>query len=161
MPLDKVVVDYLGNDAPTEEEINSKVGEMLARNDALETDNQGLKEECGELKKAVAELEALKPKSELGERYLADTREAALAAYRKVKGENASDGMIKTIENADLEQAKALRVEFEGEVEKRFPLKCAKCGATQLSRRSSEEGSAGEYEGPSEEEIESYKTGGE
>jgi len=140
MPLKQVVIDFLGTDAPTDDDWNQKVEDMLSKNDTLETENQGLQEEQKDLKKSVEDLEKLKPSAELGDKYLADTREAALAAYKKAKGEEASEAMEKTIQNASLEDAKALKEEFEAEVEKKFPLKCESCGSLQLSRRSSEEG---------------------
>jgi len=156
MPLTKSVINFLGTDAPTDDDWNQKVEEMLSRNDTLETENQGLLEEKKELQGSVEELEELKPSAELGDKYLADTREAALVAYKKARGDEASEAMEKTIQSAGLEEAKALKEEFEAEVEKKFPLKCEACGViASLSRRSSVEGDP-ESEGESFDESE-YK----
>jgi hypothetical protein len=140
MPLKDIVIEFLGTDAPTDEDWNAKIPELLARNDTLETENQGFKEQVGDLNTQIKGLEALKEKAEIGDKYLADTRERAKVAYLKLKGENAPEGMLKTIESSDLQQAQALAGEFEAEVEKKFPLKCEACGAVgQFSRRSSVE----------------------
>lgn len=139
MPLDGNVIELLGTESPTDADYNSKVGALLASNDSLDTENVGLKEQVTELKAKVSDLDALKEKAELGEKYLTDTREVALAAHKRAKGDDASDGMEKTIASADLDQALALKTMFETEADKKFPLKCEGCGATQLTRRSSQE----------------------
>lgn len=156
--LDGVIIELLGTEAPTDADWNAKVGGLLASNDTLDTENTGLKEQVVELEASIVSLEELRQKAELGEKYLADTRTAALTSYRLAKGDDASDAMVKTIEAADLSTALALQVEFSTEVEKTFPLKCDGCGSVKVSRRTSKEETGQPGATPSG-EADAYKMG--
>lgn len=100
-----------------------------------------LTSQLDEASKTIVELETevkeMKPKAELGSKYLEDERAEAIRLCKLVKGENINDAILKTLENGDLALVQAWKEEFRKEAELKFPNKCAKCGSTEITRQSS------------------------
>lgn len=161
MPLSKLVVEFLGTEDYDDDMLDAKIGELLTENATLKTDLQGANDKKDELDIKLnsqgTELEKLKPMAEVGETYLADMRKEAEAKYKLLKGDEASESMIKLIQNADIEQAKTYRDEFAKEIEEKIPGICSECGKeATLIRRSSKEL---QEERKKEADISSYKMG--
>lgn len=140
MKWNEAIVKFLGEDVPSDETINEKFTVLLAEHASLKTEKEGLSQEVITFKAEAEELQKLKPMAEVGETYLADQRKEAERLYRLLKGDDASEGMLKLVQNADIEQAKAYVTEFGRDVEEKIPGLCSECGKpAKLIRRSSKE----------------------
>jgi ATP phosphoribosyltransferase regulatory subunit HisZ len=140
MPLSKPVIEFLGTEDYDDDLLDQKIGAVLTENSGLSTELEGLRDEKVEMEKKIEGLEALKPMAEIGETYLADQRKEAERLYRLLKGDEASESMIKLIQSSDVEQAKTYVAEFNKEVEEKIPGVCSECGKpATLTRRSSKE----------------------
>jgi chromosome segregation ATPase len=140
MSLSKPVIEFLGTEDYDDDLLDQKIGSVLTQNSSLSTELEGLRDEKKGLEDQLEELQALKPMAEIGETYLADQRKEAERLYRLLKGDEASESMIKLIQSADVEQAKTYAAEFSREVEEKIPGICSECGKpATLVRRSSKE----------------------
>lgn len=81
-------------------------------------------------------LEAMNTQVDLGNKYLSNVRDNAIANYRLMAGDAASDDIITTIQNSDLTAAKAFEAHYTAEVEKNIPLTCKDCGSINIDRTS-------------------------
>ncbi|MBE7413362.1 MAG: hypothetical protein HS129_15095 [Leptospiraceae bacterium] len=90
-----------------------------------------------DFEKKVSELSGLldEPK-----KILQGYREAALKAYRVFVNGKESPAMVSMIQNANLEQSKALCQEYGAKLEDKFPVKCNQCGSSDITRASGETG---------------------
>ena len=97
---------------------------------------QSLKDEIAQLKKAATENASF---IEIGQNHFKETKEAALASYRKLVGEGKEDANIITlIESLDsLSSIKSLKASYDAQLEEKFPLQCADCGSKNVNRASS------------------------
>ena len=140
MEWSKAIKTFLGEDVPSDETLNEKFTGLLADQAALQTEKESLEQELEQLKADKEELEQLRPLAEIGTTYLADQRQEAERLYRLLKGEAASEKMLKLIREADIEQARIYVEEFGREVEEQLPGICSECGKpAKLIRRSSQE----------------------
>lgn len=131
-----------GNTASTELAL-SAVKAMIQENKDLqeskttaENSVQSLKDEIAQLKKTAAENASF---VEIGQNHFKETKEAALASYRKLVGEGKEDANIITlIESLDsLSAIKSLKASYDAQLEEKFPLQCADCGSKNVNRASS------------------------
>jgi len=133
------ILTHLGlkeNEVPSEDQLNEGFATLIADHAALKTERDGFATDIESLSK----LEDLKPMAAVGETYLADQRKEAEKLYKLLKGENASEEMLKLIQDATIEQAKTYVSEFSKEVEEKIPGICSECGKpATLTRRSSKE----------------------
>lgn len=85
---------------------------------------------------ALTELESLiaEPKKILESR-----RQETLTVYRQVTGKEASSIFEKMIESSDLEQAAAIHAEYSKKYDELHPVRCKKCGGSELTRASGEQ----------------------
>ena len=97
---------------------------------------QSLKDEVAQLKKTAAENASF---IEIGQNHFKETKEAALASYRKLVGEGKEDAnIIALIESLDsLSSIKSLKASYDAQLEEKFPLQCADCGSKNVNRASS------------------------
>ena len=97
---------------------------------------QSLKDEVAQLKKTAAENASF---IEIGQNHFNETKEAALASYRKLVGEGKEDAnIIALIESLDsLSSIKSLKASYDAQLEEKFPLQCADCGSKNVNRASS------------------------
>ena len=97
---------------------------------------QSLKDEVAQLKKTAAENASF---IEIGQNHFKETKEAALASYRKLVGEGKEDAnIIALIESLDsLSSIKSLKASCDAQLEEKFPLQCADCGSKNVNRASS------------------------
>jgi len=94
----------------------------------------GVREHFGE---GVIDFEAKAALASDGEAFLTSLRDDAARLYKLVAGEEKADATIlKTIENASLEEAKSFKAMYEGLADSTAPLTCQKCGSSDVSRAS-------------------------
>jgi len=76
---------------------------------------------------------------EMGKNHLKEVREATLASYKKISGEEKIDAnIVKLIENtASLDLLVSLKSTYDAQLEEKFPLHCADCGSHNINRASS------------------------
>ena len=91
----------------------------------------------GEIETLNKKVTGLEVEAKLGAEYLGTVRAEAEKYYRLTVGENASDAIVEMMKGATLDQATAFCDQFKKEADKKIPLKCEKCGATEVSRASS------------------------
>ena len=95
---------------------------------------------------------------EMGKNHLKEVREATLASYKKISGEEKIDThIVNLIENtASLDLLISLKSTYDAQLEEKFPLHCADCGSHNINRASSvsqEEHSGKKTTAKSDEEI--------
>jgi hypothetical protein len=134
----------------TEENLTAKVSEVLtsAKEAAIaqkETEVEKLKGEKIELETKLQAAKLFEDNAKKFEIRLTEERTAAVATYKKLKGDTADPAIVTMIENQDFESVKALHKSYQSDLEAKFPTKCTSCGKTQLSR-----GSANPEEGEEE-----------
>jgi len=95
----------------------------------LSTENTTLKTEVDGLKVSKDSLELI----------VKDRRTEALRLYNLVEGDKASDAMRTMLNTASLEVAQSFITSYTERANTIAPLSCTKCGATELSRRSSKQ----------------------
>ena len=76
---------------------------------------------------------------EMGKNHLKEVREATLASYKKISGEEKIDThIVNLIENtASLDLLISLKSTYDAQLEEKFPLHCADCGSHNINRASS------------------------
>lgn len=76
---------------------------------------------------------------EMGKNHLKEVREATLASYKKISGEEKIDThIVNLIENtASLDLLVSLKSTYDAQLEEKFPLHCADCGSHNINRASS------------------------
>lgn len=102
----------------------------------LTTEKNALTEQISQLN---AQISSLTANAEVGKNYLTQLREDAVATYRKVMGDNAEETIINMLsaETTGIETLKSLTKDYKQRLEEKFPLKCSKCGSTDVNRASS------------------------
>lgn len=158
MPLAQRVKEVLGEDV-TYENLSEKLEKLISGHSEKETDLNGkvedvskalvssteqvdsLRKKTGELESEIALLKKesaeLKQDAEAGRQYLQELRQKATDAYRFLKGTEAKQVILETIEKGDLGLVKAWYEDLNAEKEAKIPNKCVKCGSTEVSRQSS------------------------
>ncbi|MCE9499870.1 MAG: hypothetical protein K8R21_05150, partial [Leptospira sp.] len=63
---------------------------------------------------------------------------AALKAYRVFANGKPDAVLEKMIQDSNMEQAKAFCSQYGAKLEDKFPLKCVKCGSSEMTRASGE-----------------------
>lgn len=140
----------------TEESFVAKFEEILLAKTASETSVTELTETVSTLTTELAEAEegvmdaeeltALKGKAELADLQLAAVKTEAKEAYNKLKGEEASDAILLSIDNATAETAEAFLKDYSAELDAKHPLTCKDCSSVNLSRASSSTKAPGKKE---------------
>lgn len=102
----------------------------------LTTERDQLQEQVTSLSAKVTDLE---PKATIGTTYITQLREEAVTTYRKLHGDKADDTIIKMLnaETTAPATVQSLLADYKTRLEEKFPMKCAKCGSTDVSRASS------------------------
>jgi hypothetical protein len=144
-------------DNPTEAQITEALQESLKKHKELETKLTETATAAAELQTQVTALttavtdktnevtalnttvEELKPQAELGTKFLADTRSEALRLYNLCEDKKATPAMQTLIGNANLEVAQSFIGTYKDRAEQIAPLKCTKCGCTELSRQAAKQ----------------------
>lgn len=117
----------LKEDADKFKNLDDKVKSLELTEDGL------LKEEDLENFTGV-NLTELKKQAKIGEDHLKSRREEAVRLYGVIKGDEAVEAMITTINTSSLEAVEAFINDYETESEKMFPLHCNSCNSTDISR---------------------------
>lgn len=128
----KAVIAMVEGSANKDAEIaslNEKVTNITTERDQLQT-------QITSLNAKVAELE---PKATLGTTYVTQLREDAVATYRKLHGDKADETIINMLnaETTSPATLQSLTVDYKASLNEKFPMKCAECGSTNVSRASS------------------------
>ena len=76
---------------------------------------------------------------EMGKNHLKEVREATLASYKKISGEEKIDTHIVNLieKTASLDLLISLKSTYDAQLEEKFPLHCADCGSHNINRASS------------------------
>ena len=112
----------------------------------LESEVTSLREEVETLKSTIMSNEKF---AEIGTNYLTEMRNSAIASYTKLMGESADQTILTLLnsESTNLETILSLKKGYESQLEEKYPVKCSKCGSTEVDRASSHndtEGQSGE-----------------
>lgn len=86
-----------------------------------------------------AEIANLKEMATVGKNHIASLREEAVAAYKKLMGDQVDETIVTMLnsETTGLATIISLKKDYEARLEEKFPLKCSNCGSTDVSRASS------------------------
>lgn len=132
-----------GHEASAQEAL-TQIKNLVQQNKDLTTSKGNLEAEVSTLKEEKANLEKEVAKFKLGHEAWAEHvksfREATVAQYRKVMGEENVDQNILQLlegENTTFETLAALRKTYDAQLEEKFPMHCAVCGSHDISRASS------------------------
>jgi len=82
-------------------------------------------------------MEAITEKVKNGEVFLNQVRTNAISNYKLLNADSIQEPIVRTIENADLEAARAFEQTYSTQVEKALPLVCENCKSTHITRASS------------------------
>lgn len=109
------------------------------KNQEIETLNQhntSLQEKLSNLEAQVVNMTQL---YSVGLDYVSKLKEEAVDVYKKLKGEESDQTIINMInaETTGIATIKSLSADFKAQLEAKFPMKCSKCGSTDISRASS------------------------
>ena len=88
-----------------------------------------------EIKTLTAKVDSLAAQAKLGETTLTNTRSEALRLYNVVEDKKATEAMRALINGATPEVAQSVIDTYKDRAEAIAPLKCTKCGCTELSRQ--------------------------
>lgn len=86
-----------------------------------------------------ASVEPLQANAKLGVAFLKTTRDEALRLYNLVEGAKATTALQGLISSATLEVAQSFVTTYHERAEQIAPLKCTKCGCTELSRATAQQ----------------------
>lgn len=113
----------------------------------LTTERDSLQEKVTSLESKVSSLETM---ANIGKNYLTSLREETVETYRKLHGDQADESIINMLsaETTGVQTLISLKKDYTSRLNEKFPMKCAQCGSTNVSRASSakegEEGKKGE-----------------
>lgn len=128
---------------PSVELALSQVKNILSENAQLREQASQYTTEINSLKEKVASLENAAKVNEgmvaLGAEYLKNTREDALASYKKLMGDKVDENIISLLEatTTSLQTLQSLNKMYVQQLDEKFPLHCSDCGSHNVSRSSS------------------------
>jgi hypothetical protein len=144
----KLPADQQLTESSTAEEVVSLFESLVTEKTSLEakvTELQGVEpisESQAEILEFVETLggfdvaKNLATLAQTGQTVLTEVRDRAVAQYKLANADNIQDAIIRSIENADLEAAKAFETTYLAAVEKSMPLTCTDCNSTNVTRSS-------------------------
>lgn len=102
----------------------------------LTTERDSLQEKVTSLESKVSSLETM---SNIGKNYLTSLREETVETYRKLHGDQADESIINMLnaETTGVQTLLSLKKDYTSRLNEKFPMKCAECGSTNVSRASS------------------------
>lgn len=102
----------------------------------LTTERDSLQSQIASLNDKVANLE---PMANIGKNHLASLREQCVSTYQKLKGDDADESIINMLnaETTGIQTLTSLLADYTTRLNEKFPMKCAECGSTDVSRASS------------------------
>lgn len=93
------------------------------------------------------QVELMKPKVTIADKYVDSLRNTTLETYKKVSGgeDKADANILQLIGSTDVNVLESLNKSYQAQLEDKFKMKCSKCGSTDVSRSSSlsEDGAQG------------------
>lgn len=94
-----------------------------------------------ELENVKGSLKLAEKMAEIGTSRLTEVRQATIESYNKMVGENPDENIISLLNNetTGIETLLSLKKTYDKQLEEKFPLHCAKCNSTELTRASSVE----------------------
>lgn len=129
--------------APSQEMAITQLSSLIAERTSLaeaksqlESEVASLKEENNSLKLEAKNNEVLVG---IGTSHLKEVREAAVASYTKLMGDKVDETILTLInsEDTNLTTILSLQKSYDTQLEEKYPVKCSKCGSTEVSRASS------------------------
>lgn len=121
----------------------------------LEEANQAKIDLETKLSEKESEVVSMTPLYEIGKNHFASLRDEATKAYKKLMGDKADETMINLIsaETTGIATVISLLKDYTARLEEKFPLKCKKCGSTDVNRASSAEEGQEKNDTPSNEDV--------
>jgi lipopolysaccharide biosynthesis regulator YciM len=110
---------------------------LVGQSSSLTSEVTSLKTKNGELETQVASLTKM---ATVGTEYLKEVREQTVASYKKLYSEEDQDpNIVAVLENTDtsLQSLLSFKKSYDTQLNKNMPLKCSKCGSTDVSRAAS------------------------
>lgn len=141
--VDKGIISLSEGAELNQDTVLQYLQEMASSIETKNTEIDSLKVEKTSLQEQVNTLEAnvntLTTMSNIGIEFVTKLREGAVSTYKKLKGEEADNTIINMLnaETTGVATLQSLKGEFEAQLEAKFPLKCSKCGSTDVNRSSS------------------------
>lgn len=117
--------------------------DLVSSRDNLQTQVDNLTTEKTSLTEQIANKDAeianLKEMATVGKNHIASLREQTVAAYKKLMGDQVDETIVTMLnaETTGLATLISLQKDYTKRLEEKFPLKCSKCGSTDVSRASS------------------------
>lgn len=123
----------------TDDNAQVEIAKFFTNNDqALKDKDVEIEKLTGEKETAETALAEAKPKVEKFDALALQEKEDVKELYKKLKGDDAKDSIIKLIDESTPDSLVALKEEYEIELDEKFPAKCSSCGeVATLSRASS------------------------
>lgn len=117
-------------------DLSSTIDNKNQEIETLTQTNTSLQERVNTLE---AQVTSLTPLYTIGVEYVSKLREDAVAVYKKLKGDDSDNTIINMLnaETTGIATIKSLTEEFKTQLEAKFPMKCSKCGSTDINRASS------------------------
>lgn len=102
----------------------------------LTTERDSLQEQVTSLN---AKLTSQEPLFNVGKNYMTSLRENCVAVYKKLHGDSADESIINMLnaETTGVQTLESLQKDYTHRLHEKFPMKCAECGSTNVSRASS------------------------
>lgn len=119
-----------------EETVINSLTEIIATSNSKDSQIVSLNERVADLE---ASVQNLTPLYNVGVEYVKALREETVNTYNKLKGSEADSTIINMLnsETTGINTVKSLKEEFQAQLEQKFPLKCSKCGSSDINRASS------------------------
>ena len=119
-----------------EETVIQSLTELLAASNSKDSQITSLNEKVANLEASVQQLT---PLYQVGVEYVKSLREETVNTYNKLKGSDADSTIINMLnaETTGIATVRSLKEEFQAQLEQKFPMKCSKCGSSDISRASS------------------------
>ena len=119
-----------------EETVIQSLTELLAASNSKDSQITSLNEKVANLEASVQQLT---PLYQVGVEYVKSLREETVNTYNKLKGSDADSTIINMLnaETTGIATVRSLKEEFQAQLEQKFPMRCSKCGSSDISRASS------------------------
>lgn len=118
--------------------LNEVMSSIVSKNDQITSLNDQITSLNSEVSSLKANIESMTHLHQIGVEYVTKLREDAVTVYQKLKGESVDSTIVNMLnsETTGVLTLKSLKEDFQAQLEAKFPMKCSKCGSTDVSRAS-------------------------
>lgn len=137
------VISFAEGTEANQENALALLKSLVSSKSDLQTQVTNLTTEKNQLTEQIANKDAeianLKDMATVGKNHIASLREEAVAAYKKLMGDQVDETIVTMLnsETTGLATLQSLKKDYEARLNEKFPLHCAKCGSTDVNRASS------------------------